>query len=233
MSLRELREMEVLMARNGYDPRDAKKLQKEGIGPTELEHRLRYSGIGSLEYTHGFYRLRRNPSKRNKMTRKNPWPKKYKSLGKKYDDCLDSIQPGYNPYAVCGAAFSKKYGKRFGDMLSAKRRMNPGPVPRETSDEARELSLFAENDEPLYRRMVKPIEKNLARKIKKGTYDSKMALKAWEYLAEAAAKKYVKEFGGGSWFQIFPPSARREMARDWRDAFEAEVQAEGLERFLK
>jgi hypothetical protein len=56
----EQREMEQILAAHGYDPKDARALQNEGMGPYELEHRLRTapSGWGSLTYTHG---LKKNP----------------------------------------------------------------------------------------------------------------------------------------------------------------------------
>jgi len=52
----ELREMQELLQKHGYNPKDAQKLQKEGMGTYELEHRLKTTkpgGMGSLEYTHG------------------------------------------------------------------------------------------------------------------------------------------------------------------------------------
>jgi hypothetical protein len=60
-SSQELRELEELLAVNGYDPDEARKLQYEGMGPYELEHILkttRPGGVGSLEYTHRIKRLR-------------------------------------------------------------------------------------------------------------------------------------------------------------------------------
>lgn len=50
-SASELKEMQMLLKENGYDPKDAKKLQGEGIGTYELEHRLKE--VGGLERTHG------------------------------------------------------------------------------------------------------------------------------------------------------------------------------------
>ena len=55
-SKHELAEMEELLARAGYDPDDAKKLQREGIGPSELEERLRERG--GLSRTHGLQKSR-------------------------------------------------------------------------------------------------------------------------------------------------------------------------------
>lgn len=57
----ELREMQDILKSNGYNPADATKLQEEGMGPYELEHRIKTTKpgeMGSLEYTHG---LKRSP----------------------------------------------------------------------------------------------------------------------------------------------------------------------------
>jgi hypothetical protein len=48
---RELKDMEALLKGKGYDPKNAKKLQKEGMGTYELEERLKKPG--DLERTHG------------------------------------------------------------------------------------------------------------------------------------------------------------------------------------
>jgi hypothetical protein len=56
----ELREMQDILKQHGYNPQDAKKLQAEGMGPSELEHRIkttRPGGMGSLEYTHRLQKL--------------------------------------------------------------------------------------------------------------------------------------------------------------------------------
>ena len=60
---------------------------------------------------------------------------------------------------------------------------------------AREIALFAVNTESLYRQRALPIIANLRKKIAKGTYDAALALKAWQYLADDAAKLYAKEYG--------------------------------------
>lgn len=62
------------------------------------------------------------------------------------------------------------------------------------SVEACELALYAVNDANLYRQRALPIMENLVRKHMRGTYDATLALKAWQYLADDAAKAYRKEF---------------------------------------
>lgn len=59
---------------------------------------------------------------------------------------------------------------------------------------AREINLFIENDEELYRRMIQPIEKNLLTKFKKGEYDSAKAIKAFLNLVNEGLKKYNNTF---------------------------------------
>jgi hypothetical protein len=63
---------------------------------------------------------------------------------------------------------------------------------------ARELVLYIENNEALYRRQLQPIIQNLARKMTKGLYDKTKAIKLWGYLADSGAKEYNKEFGDGT-----------------------------------
>jgi len=62
------------------------------------------------------------------------------------------------------------------------------------SSEARELSLYIENDSDLYRQQTTPIILNLARKIKRGIFSHVKAAKLFRYLADNGAKKYSTEF---------------------------------------
>lgn len=54
----EHKEVAAVLERHGYNPRDAKKLVAEGMGPHEVEQRAKIvgGGVGSLEYTHGLAR---------------------------------------------------------------------------------------------------------------------------------------------------------------------------------
>ncbi len=61
-NLVERSEMEQILRKHGYDPKEASKLLAEGMGPEELAHRIRStrSGqMGSLEYTHGLKKVDR------------------------------------------------------------------------------------------------------------------------------------------------------------------------------
>jgi len=56
----ELGELQAILKKHGYDPKDAAKLAKEGMGPEELEHRIKSTKPGekgSLEYTHNLNRI--------------------------------------------------------------------------------------------------------------------------------------------------------------------------------
>lgn len=102
------------------------------------------------------------------------------------------------------------------------------------SPEARELVLYAENDEQLYRQEQAIVE-NLDRKMQRGTYDRAKAPKLWRYLYDAAAKKYGKEFGG-RWNTDFPTKARNEASAYSAEGYErdyADRLARGEVKLLK
>jgi len=92
----------------------------------------------------------------------------------------------------------------------------------EMSDAARELELYIDNDGDLDRRTASSIRKNLATKAAKGVYQHDIAVKAFEHLAEAGAKKYAEEFGG-VWNRVFSPADRRACAASLTAYFEAEL----------
>jgi len=88
------------------------------------------------------------------------------------------------------------------------------------SPEASELTLYADNEEPLYRQKM-AIFRALAKKKDRGSYDPKLAPKAFASLLSAAAKKYVRDFGSPSdnWARMFSPEARREAAVEYAEEF--------------
>jgi hypothetical protein len=79
---------------------------------------------------------------------------------------------------------------------------------------ATELDLYAENTSELYGQFKSIIE-NVKRRIKNGTYNPALAPTLWGYWYEAAAKRYVKEFGNeGDMRTMFPKSLRDALAKD-------------------
>lgn len=61
-------------------------------------------------------------------------------------------------------------------------------------DLARDILLVADSDSGLYFRRRQPIEKNLFRKYKKGTFDLQRSAKLWLYYINDADKLYNREF---------------------------------------
>lgn len=96
---------------------------------------------------------------------------------------------------------------------------------------ARELKLYIENESALYPQ-VKSIQANLAAKKKAGKYSHALAPKTWAYVVEAGAKKYAAEFGG-QWNTMFTPATRKAAAQSMADAFRDQMNAEGVEGFLR
>ncbi len=90
---------------------------------------------------------------------------------------------------------------------------------------ANELKLYGDNESKLYP-LKQNIEANLLKKAKKGTYQHGRAPKAWMYFADASAKAYTKEFGGGSGrsgsFGVFDKATRELAAKMWADEFAEE-----------
>ena len=87
-----------------------------------------------------------------------------------------------------------------------------------------ELELYIENDGDLYRSQTTSILKNLTTKHAQGAYKHDLAVRAFEYLVEAGAKKYAKEFGspGHPWHKMFDVATRRAVAKSFAKSFETE-----------
>lgn len=90
----------------------------------------------------------------------------------------------------------------------------------------RELVLFINNDGDLYRQRISPIIKNLKKKVAKGVYDPKLALKLWKPLADEGAKKYAKEHGsaGDNGLKMFSVADRKQVALELADNYDEKVQ---------
>jgi len=99
---------------------------------------------------------------------------------------------------------------------------------REAADQvaARELELHIVNTDRLFggRSQAESIRQSLLRKMKRGTFDEKKSVKAWEYLVEAGAKDYAKEFAEPrDWHQIFSVQTRHAVAESLAKSFATEV----------
>mgnify|MGYP000082426267 CR=1 FL=1 len=92
-------------------------------------------------------------------------------------------------------------------------------LERSLSDEMRELKLYIDNDSSLYRQRYMPILKNLSRKKKQGKYRKGLASKAFMYMIDDGAKRYVKSYGGNA-RDVFPKRERKDLAKDYVEEFE-------------
>jgi len=102
------------------------------------------------------------------------------------------------------------------------------------SHAATELELYIDNDADLYRQQTTPILKNLATKKARGEYKHDLAVKAFGYLVEAGAKKYVKEFGTPDfpWHKMFDVPTRRAVAESFAKSFETEFALGNYDQLL-
>lgn len=96
----------------------------------------------------------------------------------------------------------------------------------------RELTLYAENEEPLYR-LRQDIERNLLRKMRAGKYEAEKAWKTWLYWFDEAARRYEKEYGSGRGYGAFTPADREQAAREWASATEREMRSGEYDYLLK
>ena len=87
------------------------------------------------------------------------------------------------------------------------------------SEEMEELKLYIDNDSSLYRQRYMPILKNLSKKKKKGKYRKTLAQKAFMYLINDGAKRYVRSYGGNH-LDVFPKRQRKQLAKDYVEEFE-------------
>ena len=87
------------------------------------------------------------------------------------------------------------------------------------SDEMEELKQYIDNDANLYRQRYMPILKNLSKKKKKKKYRKGLAQRAFMYLVDDGAKRYVRSYGGNV-RDVFPKRQRKQLAKDYVEEFE-------------
>lgn len=90
---------------------------------------------------------------------------------------------------------------------------------------AKEIELYLENDEDLYRQQFLPIIENIKRKMKSGRYDHSLAPKLWMYFVDNGVKKYIKEFGspGNRIDTILTKKDRMTLAQKLADCYYDEI----------
>lgn len=120
-------------------------------------------------------------------------------------------------------SLTKRGAKSFERLWDRALDRQLGPIRKKVSlrgeAESDELKLYIDNDGDLYRQQTTSIIKNLQRKLTKGIYDKSKAEKLWMYLVESGAKKYAKEFGGGTWHKMFSMADRKAVAKAMNEDF--------------
>lgn len=112
------------------------------------------------------------------------------------------------------ADITNKYIKNlYEDMLSNR------TLTEKLSTEMRNLQIFIDNDQQIYKQRFIPILKNLSKKKKSGKYDPHLAPKIFMYLVDDGAKRYTKEYGG-TVRDMFPKHDRMELAKEYVKDFE-------------
>ena len=117
--------------------------------------------------------------------------------------------------------WDRKFGEpllTFQDVMQKHQQKNL-LTERSLSDEMKELKLYIDNDSSLYRQRYIPILKNLSRKKKQGKYRKGLASKAFMYLIDDGAKRYVRSYGGDA-RDVFPKRQRKNLAKDYVEEFE-------------
>lgn len=126
-----------------------------------------------------------------------------------------------------------KYGaqdvwRKTGQQKKGRKSKKESVIEGFDSDEsaAYELQTYIDNDGNLYRQMTQGILKNLATKKARGDYSSAKAVKAFMYLVDEGAKRYVKAHGGSGakWHEMFPKNIRTMVAKNEVEEFEAEYE---------
>jgi hypothetical protein len=105
------------------------------------------------------------------------------------------------------------------------------PTHREPTDEqaATELVMYIENTSDLSpdgpSGQGRSVLLNALRKWRKKTYDPALAVRLFEYLTEAGAKRYAKEFDSEkNWSTMFNPATRHEAAKQLEASFRSSVE---------
>ena len=117
--------------------------------------------------------------------------------------------------------WDRKFGEpllTFQDVMQKHQQKNL-LTERSLSDEMRELKAYIDNDYSLYRQRYMPILKNLSKKKKQGKYRKGLASKAFMYMIDDGAKRYVKSYGGNV-RDDFPKRQRQTLSKDYVDELE-------------
>lgn len=122
-------------------------------------------------------------------------------------------------------------------LFSKAKQANKKKTMTESSveDAAQGLVRWIDNDGDLHRSRHEPIIKNLVAKLGSGKYDSNLAVKLFQYLADAGAQSLAKDQADQSslpWHKQHPTAVRKRVAEMLRDTFERKVRDGNFSQFL-
>ena len=153
-----------------------------------------------------------NKSKKKEGVNEQSWHKDFKGYSDKELKVISKFIM-LNDKGIDGVIkMSKK--KDFKPMIKkmAQKGLHEGPT------ETRELKLYIDNDGQLYYSRYMPIIKNLSKKMKKGKFDKRLAVKGFMYLVDDGARKYIRDFGGSK--GMFSKKDKIQVAKEFADEFE-------------
>ena len=124
-----------------------------------------------------------------------------------------------NSFVPGGSMIEKWKSAAFDKVRAIRNKLSEGT----DATAARELKLYIEADQDLYKQQIVPIIENVQRKMKSGKYDHAQTPELWMYLVDNAAKKYVKEFGGDA-NKDFSKDLRLSIANQFANEYKAEIE---------
>jgi hypothetical protein len=124
-----------------------------------------------------------------------------------------------NSFVPGGSMIEKWKAAAFDKVRAIRNKLSEGT----DATAARELKLYIEADQDLYKQQIVPIIENVQQKMKSGKYDHAQAPELWMYLVDNGAKKYVKEFGGDA-NKDFPKDLRLSIANQFANEYKAEIE---------
>jgi hypothetical protein len=121
------------------------------------------------------------------------------------------------------ARAAKRYAEKYGNPGHGTKKKPAKKAPPIDQHAVRELNLYAENDYGLYQRQL-AIDRNQKRHWDKGRWTLEKSTKGYMHLADEAARKYVREFGG-TVRSVFPKPVREAVAKIYAKDFQDRAKA--------
>lgn len=202
--------------------------------------------------SHSYVKTQTNLNKPKKVGRPNPETSNHSYVNKNYKPTQSLSEGPFSSGHLTASGKLKKEMDKIPSSMTFRGKDEKGGYTQVTkngvkgekvydikegagdlSDEARELTLHADNDHHLHMSSHEPIMTNLRKKVKAGKYDPALAKKLWRYHADRAAQDYAKKHGDGThWTKMFTPKHRDEAASHWEEMHRGEL-SESKNAFTK